>query len=123
MSKRVPWNSGTGKGWVDKRGYRWLYVNENGGKRARREHRVIMEKHLSRKLEPWELVHHKDGDKSNNYLDNLEVMEWGIHTTEHHLGGRKSEEARRSMEAFGLMRQELEHERSINADLLEACKD
>ena len=28
------WNSGTSKGWLDKRGYRWIYVVENGRKRA-----------------------------------------------------------------------------------------
>ena len=72
----IPWNKGTGKGWVDKRGYRWVYVTEYGKRRAKRESRVIMEKHLERILEPWELVHHKDGKPDNNSIDNLEVLEW-----------------------------------------------
>lgn len=113
-----PWNAGTGKGWIDKRGYRWLYVEENGRRRARREHRVVMEKYVGRRLEPWEIVHHKDGDTANNSIDNLEIQEWGAHTTHHHLGGRKSEDARRSMEAFALMREELKHERAVKRDLL-----
>lgn len=118
----VPWNAGTGQGWTDKRGYRWLYVTENGRKVARREHRVVMERHLGRKLEPWELVHHKDGNKANNAPENLEVSDWGAHTTEHHTGGRKSEDARRSMEAFALMREQLKREREAKAELLEAMQ-
>jgi hypothetical protein len=118
----TPWNAGTSKGWTDKRGYRWLYVSENGRRVARREHRVLMERHLGRKLEPWELVHHKDGNPQNNAIENLELVEWGAHTTEHHKGGRKSEDARRSMEAFSLMREELRRERALRADLLEALQ-
>lgn len=118
----VPWNAGAGKGWTDKRGYQWLYVTENGRRVARRAHRVAMEAHLGRKLEPWELVHHKDGNPANNELANLEVTEWGAHTAEHHTGGRKSEDARRSMEAFALMREQLRREREAKAELLEACR-
>lgn len=117
----VPWNAGTSKGWVDKRGYRWLYVSENGRRVARREHRVLMERHLGRKLEPWELVHHKDGNPQNNAIENLEIVEWGAHTSEHHKGGRKSEDTRRSLEAFALMREQLKREREVKAELLEAA--
>ena len=117
------WNAGTSQGWTDKRGYRWLYVNENGRRVARREHRVVVERHMSRKLEPWELVHHKDGNKANNAVENLEVMEFGEHTAAHHSGGRKSEDARRSMEAFALMREEMKRVREINSDLLEALRE
>jgi len=118
--KRKPWNAGTSKGWVDARGYRWLYVTENGRRVARREHRVLMERHLGRKLEPWEVVHHKDENPANNDLSNLEVVEFGAHTGEHSKGRRKNADARRSMEAFALMREELKRERSVKSDLLEA---
>jgi hypothetical protein len=119
----IPWNAGTGVGWVDKRGYRWLYVTENGRKRARREHRVIMEKHIGRRLEPWEVVHHRDENPSNNDLSNLEIMEFGDHSAEHAAGSRKSYDARRKMEAFALLREELKSERTQNAQMLEALKD
>lgn len=116
----VPWNAGTSAGWTDKRGYRWLYVSENGRRRARREHRVIVERHIGRRLEPWEVVHHKDGNPSNNQISNLEVVEFGAHTAEHHTGSRRSADARRSIEAFALMREELKAERALKADLIEA---
>lgn len=38
-------------------------------------HRVIMENHLGRLLGKDEVVHHKDHNKFNNSVDNLEVMD------------------------------------------------
>ncbi len=119
----VPWNAGTGKGWTDKRGYRWLYLTENGRRRARREHRVIMQQHLGRRLEPWELVHHKDGNPKNNSIENLELQTWGQHTNQHHNGVRHTEYAKTRMHAAALMREEINHLRRVNTDLLAALKD
>lgn len=53
-----------------------------------REHRYVMEQHLGRKLETSEVVHHIDGDRLNNNIDNLEVMSVGEHTRFHKLGGQ-----------------------------------
>ncbi len=47
------------------------------------QHRLLMEQHLERTLTFNEVVHHKDGNKSNNDLDNLEVMTRSEHTRLH----------------------------------------
>lgn len=119
----VPWNAGTSEGWTDKRGYRWIYITENGIRRARREHRVVMETTLGRRLEPWELVHHKDGDKSNNHPDNLEVLGWGEHSTGHHEGSERSDLVKERIRRGALMREEIKHLRRVNRDLLEALEN
>ncbi len=47
------------------------------------EHRLIMEEQLGRYLEPYEIVHHKDGDRLNNDPSNLEVKTRGKHLSDH----------------------------------------
>ena len=51
-------------------------------------HRVVMENHLGRMLESNEIVHHKDHNKNNNTIDNLEVMTVAEHTKLHHPAGK-----------------------------------
>lgn len=43
------------------------------------EHRLVMAKSLGRLLESFELVHHIDGDRSNNILPNLQLTTAGKH--------------------------------------------
>ena len=37
-------------------------------------HRIVMEQHIGRELQTREVVHHKDGNPSNNDLSNLELL-------------------------------------------------
>lgn len=49
-------------------GYIFIYVSR---KKYIREHRLVMEKHIDRKLSSKEVIHHIDGNKANNRIDNL----------------------------------------------------
>ena len=68
------WSNG---GFVDKDGYvrvsapRPRRSSETGGAY---EHRLVMERHLERKLSESEVVHHRNGVRHDNRIENLEVF-------------------------------------------------
>lgn len=62
----------------------WFYVDvTRHGRRSVPLHRDVMERYLGRKLEAEEVVHHKDGNKDNNAVSNLEVKDRRKHTSDH----------------------------------------
>jgi hypothetical protein len=66
-----------GRTYKDKKGYpRW----KNTRKLV---HREVASKMIGRPIRKGEVVHHKDGDKSNFRKSNLEVMSWRKHSALH----------------------------------------
>lgn len=73
-----------GEGSTNEHGYRMVSIG--GGKRVL-EHRHIMAQFLGRELLPEETVHHRNGNRTDNRISNLEL--W---TSRHPKGQRVSEQ-------------------------------
>lgn len=65
---------------IDKDGY--IVLVFAGGKK-KPEHRHLMELHLGRALTPNEVVHHRNEEKMDNRIENLQVMTRAEHASYH----------------------------------------
>jgi len=75
---------------IDKSGY-ILVKDPNNFRAYIREHRLVMQQHIGRQLEAWELVHHLNSIKNDNRIENLIIITASEHMRRHKKGVPLSE--------------------------------
>lgn len=73
--------------WIDSYGYEVVRLQGDG--RLRKVHRLVVEEAIGRPLDRSEVVHHINGDKRDNRIENLEILSNSEHSREHGAGARR----------------------------------
>ena len=91
-SRRCTWDNNGGQNkkqeswWINPNGYvEGRITMPDGSKKRIKQHRWIMENHINRTLKEDEVVHHINGNCTDNRIENLQVMKFGEHSTYHNL--------------------------------------
>lgn len=74
-NKHPNWKGGK---FIDTNGYVWVRLPNESYKTMQKpyiyEHRIIMEQHLGREIKKGEIIHHLNGNRSDNKLENLRLV-------------------------------------------------
>jgi hypothetical protein len=79
-------------------GYVWIKVAGAWVK----EHHAVWKKTTGNSVPRGWVLHHKDGNKENNALENLELMTRGQHASLHKTGSKLSEETKQKMSSSAI---------------------
>lgn len=90
LGERSPnWKGGI---YHDKDGYTQIYAPNHPNRKKhlpyQYEHRLVVESHIGRYLLRSEVVHHKNGNKKDNRIENLEIFSSNGEHLKHELRGR-----------------------------------